>query len=58
MAVTTVMERMAEVEERTSVSKSPSFNAAMGAEADAFDDVALRNLFAPLTDRPVAVKNA
>jgi hypothetical protein len=45
------MERIAELEERTSVSKSPSFNAASSAERDTFDNVALRNLFAPLLDR-------
>jgi len=50
MAVATVMERMAELEERTSVSGSPTFNPA-SSEGDTFDDVALRSLFAPLLDR-------
>ena len=50
MAVATVMERMAELEERTSVSGSPTFNPASSA-GDTFDDVALRSLFAPLLDR-------
>jgi energy-coupling factor transporter ATP-binding protein EcfA2 len=49
-AVATVMERISEVEGRTSVSESPSFIAASPAEKDAFDDVALRNLFAPLVE--------
>jgi hypothetical protein len=47
-AVATVMERIAELEEQTSVSKSPSFKAALTAEHDGFDDVALKNLFEPL----------
>jgi hypothetical protein len=47
-AVETVMERINEVQEHTSVSESPSFKAGSSDEADAFDDVALRNLFQPL----------
>jgi hypothetical protein len=47
-AVATVMERINEVEERTSVSGSPSFKAGAQDQSDAFDDVALRNLFEPL----------
>jgi hypothetical protein len=47
-AVATVKERISEVQEHTSVSESPSFKAGSSDEADAFDDVALRNLFQPL----------
>jgi hypothetical protein len=47
-AVATVMERIGEVEEHTSVSESPSFKARSPDEADALDDAALRNLFEPL----------
>jgi len=46
-----VEERIAEVEEKTSVSKSPSFSAPTPAEGDAFDDIALGNLFATLIAR-------
>lgn len=47
-AVATVTERIGEVEEQTSVSESPSFKAGSQDQLDAFDDVALRNLFEPL----------
>ncbi len=50
-AIATVEERIAEVEEKTSVSKSPSFSAPTPVEGDAFDDVALGNLFATLIAR-------
>jgi hypothetical protein len=50
-AIATVRERIAEVEEQTSVSKSPSFSAPSPPETDTFDDVALKNLFAPLVGR-------
>jgi uncharacterized protein (UPF0147 family) len=49
-AVAMVMDRIAEIEEQTSVSKSPSFKAAPTTELDDFDDAALRNLFEPLVD--------
>ena len=47
-AIATVMERIGEVEEKTSISASPSFKAGSARDADIFDDVALRNLFEPL----------
>jgi hypothetical protein len=49
-AVRRVMERIAELKEQTSKPKPPSFNATFPTEADAFDDEALRNLFASLVD--------
>ena len=47
-AIATVEERIAAIEEQTSVSKSPSFSASASSEGDNFDDVALGNLFATL----------
>jgi hypothetical protein len=49
-AVRKVMERIDELKEKISEPKSPSFNATFPTEADAFDDEALRNLFASLVD--------
>jgi hypothetical protein len=50
-AVATVMERIGEVEEKTSVSASPDFKASSLGDSDRFDDVALRNLFEPLLNQ-------
>lgn len=47
-AIAIVTTRIAEVDQRTSVSEAPSFNAPGPAEIDTFDDVAWNNLFAPL----------
>jgi hypothetical protein len=50
-AITIVMERIAEVEEQTTVSQSPSIHVTSPVETDTFDDVALNNLFKPLIRR-------
>jgi hypothetical protein len=50
-AVATVIKRIGEVEEKTSVSASPSFKASSLGDSDAFDDIALRNLFEPLLNQ-------
>jgi hypothetical protein len=50
-AVETVEERIAEVEQKATVSNSPSLSAASVSEKDKFDDVDLNNLFAPLVGR-------
>jgi hypothetical protein len=47
-AVSQIQERIAEISERTEEADSPSFSGHSPREVDKFDDVALRNLFAPL----------
>jgi len=47
-AISTIRDRIAELEEHTTPSRSPSIGQATNISADTFDDVELRNLFAPL----------
>jgi hypothetical protein len=47
-AISTVEDRIAEIEEQTSVAAPPSFSGSPPPEPDQFDDIALLNLFATL----------
>ena len=50
IAISRVEDRIAEIEEQTSIATPTSFTSSSTREVDKFDDTALRNLFMPLID--------
>ena len=50
-AISAIEERIGEIEDLSCQTTSPNFSSTNQNESDTFDDIALRDLFAPLLDR-------